>query len=120
MARMASAPPRASTLCLTRSFGAWANTGCVWLVASNSAADNISAYFMQFSLVRKVRLIRSLGSDGCCRAIQPDCDGFVTKIPRQPGGRHPGLSGLTSSFVTVQSKNAEFMVEAGRIEQEID
>src|SRR5262249_40107952 len=49
-ARSASAPPSASTACLTRSVGAWADAGCAWPTAMHRAADSRSAYFMQSSL----------------------------------------------------------------------
>src|SRR5262245_62717320 len=59
-ARSASAPPNASTACLTRSAGAvpWAAAGCTWPTATHRAADSRSAYLMQSSLndVRKVGL----------------------------------------------------------------
>src|SRR5436190_22206561 len=58
-ARSASAPPSASTACLTRSAGAWADAGCAWPTAAHRAADSRSAYFMQSSLddFRKLGLV---------------------------------------------------------------
>src|SRR5712664_3186960 len=46
-ARSASAPPCASTACLTRSSGPdCADAGCAWLTASSSAAEIMQAYFI--------------------------------------------------------------------------
>src|SRR3954447_16722353 len=62
-ARSASAPPSASTACLTRSAGAWADAGCTWPTATHRAADSRSAYLMQSSLndFRKLGLGLVLG-----------------------------------------------------------
>src|SRR5262249_10866687 len=45
-ARSASAPPSASTACLTRSAGLWADDGWTWLKVRQRAADSNNAYFI--------------------------------------------------------------------------